>query len=95
MTTVNVARYRAMISVYLLPEIEARNLDYIRFQQDGATCHTAAKTMDLVRGHFEKELISRFGPVSWPPRSRDNTPLDFFLWGYVKSKVYAENPATI
>ena len=24
----------------------------------------------------------------WPPRSPDTTPLDFFLWGYVKDIVY-------
>ena len=46
--------------------------------------------MDLLRGHFEEQLISRFGPVNWPPRSCNITPLDFFLWGYVMSKVYAD-----
>jgi hypothetical protein len=25
----------------------------------------------------------------------DLTPPDFFLWGYVKDKVYAKNPSTI
>jgi len=25
----------------------------------------------------------------WPPRSSDLSPLDYFLWGYLKSKVYA------
>ena len=35
--TVNAARYRALISNFLLPEIEARNLDDIWCQQDGAT----------------------------------------------------------
>ncbi|GBL83059.1 hypothetical protein AVEN_165291-1 [Araneus ventricosus] len=25
---------------------------------------------------------------SWPPRSPDLTPCDFFLWGYVKDRVY-------
>ncbi|GFT73000.1 hypothetical protein TNCV_1976971 [Trichonephila clavipes] len=39
-------------------------------------------------------LISRFGPVNWPPRSCDLTPLDYFLWGYVKSLVYADKPQT-
>ncbi|GFT30678.1 putative LOC100569746 [Trichonephila clavipes] len=34
----------------------------------------------------------RFGPVNWPPRSCDSTPLDYFLWGYVKSFVYADKP---
>ena len=28
----------------------------------------------------------------WPARSPDLTPLDFFLWGYLKSKVYANDP---
>jgi len=25
---------------------------------------------------------------SWPPRSPDMTPCDFFLWGYVNERVY-------
>ena len=31
----------------------------------------------------------------WPPRSCNLTPCDFFLWGFVKSRVYANKPATI
>ncbi|GFX51957.1 hypothetical protein TNCV_3063741 [Trichonephila clavipes] len=31
----------------------------------------------------------------WPPRSCDLTPLDYFLWGYVKSVVYADKPQTL
>ena len=68
-----------MISGFLLPEIEARNLNDIWFQQDGATAHTARETMVLLRRKSCKQLISGFGPVSWPPRSCDITPLDFFL----------------
>ncbi|XP_061394938.1 uncharacterized protein LOC133330517 [Musca vetustissima] len=45
--------------------------------------------------NFGEQFISRNGPVSWPPRSCDLTPLDYFLWGYVKSKVYRNKPATI
>jgi hypothetical protein len=29
------------------------------------------------------------GPISWPLRSPDLTPVDFFMWGYVKDIVYA------
>ena len=32
--------------------------------------------------------IGRGGPVPWPPRSPDLNPLDFFLWGYLKTEVY-------
>jgi hypothetical protein len=37
-------------------------------------------------------VISRFGDIVWPPRSPDLTAPDFFLWGYLKSKVYANKP---
>jgi len=38
---------------------------------------------------------SRGGDVNWPPRSCDLTPLDFFLWAYLKSQVYTNKPQTI
>ncbi|GFT51400.1 mariner Mos1 transposase [Trichonephila clavipes] len=65
------------------------------FQQDGATCHTARATTNLLKDTFGDRLISRFGPVNWPPRSCDLTPLDYFLWGYVQSLVYADKPQTL
>ncbi|GFU81796.1 transposable element Tc3 transposase [Trichonephila clavipes] len=66
------------------------------FQQDGATCHTARATIDLLKDTFGDRLISRFGLVNWPPRSCDLTPpLDYFLWGYVKALVYADKPQTL
>ncbi|GFT71021.1 putative LOC100569746 [Trichonephila clavipes] len=65
------------------------------FQQDGATCHTARATIDLLKDTFGDRLISRFVPVNWPPGSCDLTPLDYFLWGYVKSLVYADKPQTL
>ncbi|GFV45691.1 uncharacterized protein TNCV_1969921 [Trichonephila clavipes] len=65
------------------------------FQQDGATCHTARATIDLLKDTFGDRLISHFGPVNWPPRSCDLTPLDYFMWGYVQSSVYADKPQTL
>lgn len=93
--TVNGDRYRAMISDYLIPNLDGIDLEEMWFQQDGATCHTATATIDLLKEHFGEKIISRNGPVNWPPRSCDLTPLDYFLWGYVKSLVYADKPATI
>ena len=83
----------ALLGRFLMPEIEARNLHDIWFQQDGATCHTPRETMDLLRSRFGEQFISRFGLVDWPPRSCDITPLDFYLWGYVKSKCFVDKPA--
>ncbi|GFV95762.1 DUF4817 domain-containing protein [Trichonephila clavipes] len=62
---------------------------------DGAKCHTARAIIDLLKDTFGDRLISRFGPVNWPPRSCDSTPLDYFLWSYVKSLVYADKPQTL
>ena len=67
----------------------------MRFQQDGATAHTARATMNLLRQHFPNHIISKIGDVRWPPCSLDLTPPDFFLWGYLKDKVYANNFQTI
>ena len=37
---------------------------------------------------FNGRWIGRASSISWPPRSLDSTPLDFFLWRYIKTKVY-------
>ncbi|GFV63882.1 transposable element Tc3 transposase [Trichonephila clavipes] len=79
----------------LLSAMAAPNAEELRFQQDGATCHTARATIDLLKDTFGDRLISRFGPVNRPPRSCDLTPLDYFLWGYVKSLVYVDKPQTL
>ncbi|GFW00135.1 DUF4817 domain-containing protein [Trichonephila clavipes] len=93
--TVNGDRYRAMITNFFIPELNNHDVQKLWFQQDGATCHTARATIDLLKDTFGDRLISRFGPVNWPPRSCDLTPLDYFLWGYVKSLVYADKPQTL
>ncbi|GFW35862.1 transposable element Tc3 transposase [Trichonephila clavipes] len=71
-----------MITNFLIPELNNHDVQELWFQQDGATCHTARATIDLLKDTFGDRLISRFGPVNWPPRSCDLTPLDYFLWGY-------------
>ncbi|GFV58406.1 uncharacterized protein TNCV_1657681 [Trichonephila clavipes] len=80
-----------MITNFFIPELNNHDVQELWFQQDSATCHTARATIDLLKDTFDR-LISRFGPVNWPPRSCDLTPLDYFLWGYVKSLVYADKP---
>ncbi|GFU20114.1 putative DD41D transposase [Trichonephila clavipes] len=83
-----------IIGPYFFKNDESQSME-LWFQQDGATCHTARATIDLLKDTFGDRLISRFGPVNWPPRSCDLTPLDYFLWGYVKSLVYADKPHTL
>ncbi|GFW16627.1 transposase [Trichonephila clavipes] len=84
-----------MIINFFIPELNNHDVQGLWFQQDGATCHTARATIDLLKDTFGDRIISRSGPVNWPPRSCDLTPLDYFLWGYVKSLVYADKPQTL
>ncbi|GFV96847.1 transposable element Tc3 transposase [Trichonephila clavipes] len=85
----------AKITNFFIPELNNHDVQELWFQQDGATCHTARAAIDLLKDTLGDRLISRFGPVNWPPRSCDLTPLDYFLWGYVKSLVYVDKPQTL
>ncbi|GFW40847.1 transposable element Tcb2 transposase [Trichonephila clavipes] len=60
--TVNGDRYRAMITNFFIPELNNHDVQELWFQQDGATCHTARATIDLLKDTFGDRLISRFGP---------------------------------
>ncbi|GFS99975.1 uncharacterized protein TNCV_4196551 [Trichonephila clavipes] len=65
--TVNGDRYRAMITNFFIPELNNHDVQELWFQQDGAICQTARATIDLLKDTFGDRLISRFGPVNWPP----------------------------
>jgi len=57
------------------------------YQHDGAPPHFSR----AVRQHLDETFtcwIGRGGTISWPPRSPDLTPMDFFVWGYLKERVY-------
>ena len=77
-----------MLNEFLFTKIEEEDIGNIWFQQDGATCHTAEAV-------FEDRIISRRADVVWPPRSSDLTLLDYYLWGAVKDKCYADKPEMI
>lgn len=65
------------------------------FQQDGATAHTARNTISWLKARFSQRLISHRSDFPWPARSPDLSPLDFFLWGFVKEKVFRTAPSNI
>ena len=49
-----------MINIFIRPVvIHLRNRHELRFQQDGATYHTANETMDVRQGMFDNNIISR------------------------------------
>lgn len=93
--TTNSDRYHEMLEYFLWPELEGIDLRHMWFQQDGARAHTTPENIDEIRSQFGTRIISQHAEIPWPPRSCDLTPLDFFLWGYIKDKVYVNHPRTI
>ena len=57
------------------------------FQQDGAPAHTSRLALQWLDDHFGARLLSRKTPTPWPAHSPDLTPMDFYLWGYLKAEV--------
>jgi hypothetical protein len=62
------------------------------FQQDGATAHTANATIRYLEEFYGDRLISR---GLWPPRSPDLTPLDFYLFGRMKTNIFKNRIHTL
>ena len=71
---------RAMWNEFLFTKNEEEDVCNIWSQKDGATCHTAEATLDVLYPVFESRIISRRLDVVWPPQSCDLTPLDYYLW---------------
>ncbi|KAJ8975574.1 hypothetical protein NQ317_018106 [Molorchus minor] len=68
-----------------LPLNERRN---IYFQQDGAPPHNSRIVSELLTGNFGDNWIGTNGPIRWPPRSPDLTPLDFFFLAHIQDNLY-------
>ncbi|PNF20044.1 hypothetical protein B7P43_G05812 [Cryptotermes secundus] len=81
--TVTLRSYLDMLKLYARPQLPAQ----IILQEDGASpnfCHHIGNHLDR---EMARRWIGRDGPIVWPPRSPDLSPLDFFL-GYVKNVIY-------
>ena len=89
--TLNTARYLKIFNEFVdqLDDDELRN-GY--FQHVGATCLTSNENMTEIESFFDDRIISK---ALWPPRSPDLRPPDFFLWGALKGKAYANKQRTI
>lgn len=57
-------------------------------EHDGAPAHFSHSAREHLNQMFPDKRIGQGGPVAWPAHSPDLTPLDFFLWGHVKSFEY-------
>ncbi|GBO05805.1 hypothetical protein AVEN_11406-1 [Araneus ventricosus] len=78
--------YLDMLQLYAVPQFP----EGVIFQQDGAPPHYGNIVREFLDTTSPKRWIARGAVMAWPPRSPDITPLDFYLWGYVKQHVYSE-----
>lgn len=90
-TTVNAAVYCNFIHQFAAT-LTADEIFSGWFQQDNATAHTAIVSQRLLKEYFGERVISR---GLWPARSPDLSPPDYFLWGFLKDRVYSNAPRTL
>ena len=95
--TVNTERYLQVLDKFWRALGQRRGVvrDLQWFQQDGATTHTANKSFVWLQQRFADRLISRRCDPEWLPHSPDLNFPDSYLWGYLKDRVYRNNPRTI
>jgi hypothetical protein len=83
-----------------IPNLQGLGIDMseVWFMQDGARPHRTEQVLQLLNDHFGEKVIALDSArimgegIDWPTYSPDLNPCDFFLWGYLKDKVYAQKP---
>lgn len=95
--TVTAKRYLTLLRDHVVPALQERHvLPVVTFMQDGAPPHFARDAKRFLLATFtEDRVISRGCKFQWPSRSPDLNPADFWLWGYLKSRVYRNSPNTL
>ena len=75
----------------IIEHIPEEELKVMWYQLDGAPAHYYKLVRDKLDRMFPDRWIGRLGPTMWPARSPDLNPCDFFLWGFIKEKIYSED----
>ena len=92
-TSVNQHNYLEMLKVWFWPK-HLRTSEYKKyyFQQDGTPPHTSNIVQEWLTSKFGQKFLAK---GTWPARSPDLNPCDYFLWGYLKDRVYKPMPKTL
>ncbi|GFU14658.1 uncharacterized protein NPIL_261381 [Nephila pilipes] len=71
-------------------------LSPVTFMQDETTSHTANPVKEfLIKMFGEEGIIIKHCKFPRPPRTPDPTPAVFWLWRYLKSRVYQSRPSNL
>jgi hypothetical protein len=79
-----------MLISWLIAQLQEDNFI---FQHDGASPHWHWEVRNCLDANLPRHWIGHatgdnMSLTCWPPQSPDLTPCDFFLWEYVKDKVF-------
>lgn len=72
----------------LLEDVPLATRNNMIFQHDGCPAHFRITVRNWLNEQYPNRWIGRGGPIPWPARSPDLTPMDFFVWGRMKTLVY-------
>jgi hypothetical protein len=88
-TSVNQQNYLEILKVWFWPE-NLRTSEYKKyyFQQDGAPPLTSNIVQECLASKFGQKFLAK---GTWP----DLNPFDYFLWVYLKDRVYNLMPKTL
>ncbi len=90
--TVDSEDYLNMLKNFFYPFLQKKNMMKKNiFQQYGVSIHFSKQVRSWLNEKFDNRWIGIGGAISWAPRSPDMTPLDFFLWGHIKTNIYKTN----
>jgi hypothetical protein len=73
----------------MLEDVPPVSRQQMSLQQDGAHPHFGRQVTAFLNERFPDRWIGRGGPVARAARSPELSTLDYFLWGHMKSLVYA------
>ena len=98
--TVDSYNYRHLLEEHFFPEAHAFEVDAqhgFYFMQDGAKPHRTLPVFSSIEAAFDENVIAYEYPkkmnkgIDWPSYSCDLNPCDFYLWGYMKDKLFANS----
>ena len=79
----------------LLEDVPLQIRNQMWFMQDGSPAYFSRIAGDFLNNNYSNRCIGRRGPIAWPARYSDLNPLDFYLWGHLKTVVSDTPDATV
>jgi hypothetical protein len=77
--TLTAVKMASQVQEFLMTILEQGGPDDVLFQQEEASPHFHNEVTEFLNRKFPEKWIGRGGPITWPPRSPDLTPLHIFL----------------